>query len=148
MTKTSISNKKSEIKTKQNKGSVNEFLASVTDEQKRKDGLTLLKMMKSITKEEPLMWGSSIIGFGKYIYKSPSTSRTGEWFITGFSPRKQNLTIYIMPGFAKYDELMKKIGKYKTGVSCLYINKLSEIDIEILKELISQSFKYMKEKYA
>lgn len=94
-----------------------------------------------------MMWGGSIVGFGKYIYKSPSTSRTGEWFMTGFSPRKTNLTVYIIPGFTRYDELMKKLGKYKTGSSCLYMNKLEDVDIKVLKELITHSYKYMKEKY-
>jgi hypothetical protein len=136
-----------ELKTKKNDGDVMAFLQSVSDEEKKKAALVLLDMIKKVTKEKPKMWGGSMIGFGTYIYKSPATGRSGEWFITGFSPRKQNLTVYIMPGFAKYDELMKKLGKYKTGVSCLYINKLADVDIKVLKELISQSYKYIKEKY-
>lgn len=135
------------IKTKKNDGDVMAFLQSAGDEEKKKAALLLLDMIKKVTKEEPKMWGGSIVGFGTYIYQSPATGRSGEWFMTGFSPRKQNLTIYIMPGFAKYDELMKKLGKYKTGVSCLYINKLPDVDIKVLKELVAQSYKYMKEKY-
>lgn len=149
MAKTLTSSKKLVVlKTKQNTGDVNAFLALVTDEQKRVDSLALLKMFKAITKQEPMMWGSSIVGFGKYIYKSPATGRSGEWFMTGFSPRKQNLTVYLMTGFAKYPELMKKLGKHKTGGSCLYMNKLADVDLKVLKELVSTSYKYMKEKYS
>jgi Domain of unknown function (DU1801) len=147
MAKTSTNSKLVEIKTKQNSGDINAFLSLVPDEQKRNDSLALLKLMKSITKEEPAMWGSSIVGFGKYIYKSPSTSRTGEWFFIGFSPRKQNLTIYIIAGFSQYAELLKKLGKNKTGGSCLYINKLADVDLKVLKELLTSAYKYMKEKY-
>ncbi|MEO7924783.1 MAG: DUF1801 domain-containing protein [Chitinophagaceae bacterium] len=139
---------KVEIKTKQNTGDVDAFLLSVEDETKRNDGMTLLKIFKQVTKEKPMMWGTSIVGFGKYTYKSPTTSRSGEWYITGFSPRKQNLTIYIMPGFKLYADLLKKLGKHKTGGGCLYINKLSDVDEKILKELLTISFKQMKDKYS
>ncbi len=88
------------------------------------------------------MWGSSIVGFGNYHYKYES-GREGDWFLTGFSPRKQNLTLYIMPGFAQYDELMKKLGKHKTGKSCLYIKSLEDINLPTLKQLIQQSVKHM-----
>lgn len=145
MAKTSTSSKLVELKTKQNTGDINAFLLSVTDEQKRNDSLALLKMIKLATKEEPTMWGNSIVGFGKYIYKSPATGRSGEWFITGFSPRKQNLTLYIMPGISKYEEFLNKLGKHKTSGSCLYINKLADVDIKVLKELISTAYKRMKE---
>ena len=134
-----------ELKTKPNKLSVEKFLNSIKDEQKRKDSFQVLEMMKKITKEEPIMWGPSIIGFGKYHYKYAS-GREGDWFLTGFSPRKQNLTLYIMSGFKRYNELMKKLGKHKTGSSCLYINKLDDIDLKVLKVLISESVKYMKNK--
>ena len=134
-----------ELKTKPNKLSVEKFLNSIKDEQKRKDSFQVLEMMKKITKEEPIMWGTSIVGFGKYHYKYES-GREGDWFLTGFSPRKQNLTLYIMSGFKRYNELMKKLGKHKTGSSCLYINKLDDIDLKVLKELISESVKYMKNK--
>jgi len=135
-----------DIKTKPNKISVEKFLKSVSDESKREDSLKVLELMKKITKDEPVMWGPSIVGFGKYHYKYES-GREGDMCITGFSPRKQALTIYVMPGFKRYDSLMKKLGKYKTGVSCLYIKKLENIDMKVLKKLITESVKYMKKKY-
>jgi len=150
MAKTSTSSKKKlvELKTKENKADVMAFLSSQADEQKRNDNLALLKMMKTVTKAEPMMWGGSIVGFGKYIFSSPKTGRSGEWFMTGFSPRKQNLTVYFMTGFTKYGELMKKLGKYKiSGGSCLYINKLADVDVKVLKEMVTASWKYMKEKH-
>ena len=134
-----------ELKTKPNKVSVEKFLKSIKDEKKREDSFKVLELMKKITKEEPVMWGPSIVGFGKYHYKYAS-GREGDWFLTGFSPRKQNLTIYIMSGFKHYNELMKKLGKHKTGSSCLYINTLENIDMKVLKELITESVKYMKAK--
>ena len=134
-----------ELKTKPNKISVEKFLNTIYDEQKRKDSFAILEMMKKITKEEPIMWGPSIVGFGKYHYKYES-GREGDWFVTGFSPRKQNLTLYIMSGFKRYNELMEKLGKHKTGSSCLYVNRLEDLDMKILKELISESVKYMKNK--
>ncbi|MFZ1454153.1 MAG: DUF1801 domain-containing protein, partial [Ferruginibacter sp.] len=136
MAKTSTSSKKKLVvlKTKENDADVISFLSSHPDVQKREDSLAILKMMKSVTRTEPLMWGGSIVGFGKYIFTSPKTGRSGEWFMTGFSPRKQNLTVYFMTGFSKYGELMKKLGKYKiSGGSCLYINKLADVDIKVLK---------------
>jgi hypothetical protein len=139
---------KAELKTKQNEADVDAFLQGVEDEAKRKDGLALLKLFKQVTREKPKMWGTSIVGFGIYTYKSPSTSRTGDWYLTGFSPRKQNLTIYIMPGFKAYGDLLKKLGKHKTGGGCLYINKLSDVDEKILKELITVAFKQMKENHS
>src|SRR5690606_27299053 len=111
------------------------------------DSIVIMKMMKKITKEEPKMWGPSIVGFGKYHYKYAS-GHEGDMCITGFSPRKNALTIYILPGFLKYDPLMKKLGKYKTGVSCLYIKKLEDINQKVLSELITESVKYMKKKYS
>jgi len=135
-----------ELKTKPTERSVKKFLADVENERRRQDAETILKMMTQITHLEPKMWGPSIVGFGSYHYKYES-GREGDFLITGFSPRKQSLTIYIMPGFDRYDELMSKLGKHKTGVSCLYINKLEDVDMSRLKELIKLSFKYMKEKY-
>ncbi|MEJ2103609.1 MAG: DUF1801 domain-containing protein, partial [Ignavibacteriaceae bacterium] len=120
-----------DLKTKPNKASVEKFLNSVKDEKKRTDSFKILEMMKKITKEEPIMWGPSIIGFGSYHYKYAS-GREGDFFVTGFSPRKQNLTLYIMSGFKRSPELMKKLGKYKTGSSCLYINKLEDVDLKVL----------------
>jgi len=131
-----------ELKTKLNDGSVKDFLDSVEDEKKRKDSYHVLQIMQKITGEEPKMWGTSIIGFGNYHYKY-KTGREGDWFVTGFSPRKQALTLYIMAGFSKYDELMQKLGKYKTGKSCLYVKKLEDIDESVLKQLISESVNYM-----
>ncbi len=135
------------IKTQKNDVDVLTFLESVKDEIKRKDGMTLLAMMKKITRQEPKMWGSSIVGFGSFHYKSERSKQEGDWFMTGFSPRKQNLTVYIIPGFAKYETLMKKLGKYKTTVSCLNINKLADVDSKVLIELITLAYKDMKEKY-
>jgi hypothetical protein len=132
-----------ELKTKVSKASVEKFLNNVKDEQKRKDSFKILEMMKKITKEEPKMWGPSIVGFGKYHYKYES-GHEGDMCIAGFSPRKQALTIYIVPGFLKYEPLVKKLGKYKNGVSCLYINKLDDVDTKVLTQLISESYKYMK----
>jgi hypothetical protein len=135
-----------ELKTKLNQASVEKFLNSVKDKQKREDSFKILDMMKKITKEEPKMWGPSIVGFGSYHYKYAS-GHEGDLCMAGFSPRKEALTIYILPGFEKYDSLMKKLSKYKTGKSCLYIKKLDDVDTKVLKELISESVKYMKNKY-
>jgi DNA-binding transcriptional regulator YiaG len=131
-----------ELKTKQNDQSVEKFLNRIADKKTRAQCFTILEMMKQITKTEPKMWGSSIVGFGNYHYKYES-GREGDWLLTGFSPRKQNLTLYIMSGFGRYDELMKKLGKHKTGKSCLYINKLEDVDLPMLKKLIQGSFKHM-----
>lgn len=117
-----------ELKTKSNDKDVIEFLNEIKDEQMRKDCFTLLEILTKISKEKPKMWGDSIVGFGKYHYKYES-GRKGDWFLTGFSPRKQNLVIYIMSGFTESEALMKVLGKYKTGSSCLYIKKLSDIDV-------------------
>jgi hypothetical protein len=132
------------IKTQPTKLSVTEFINSVDDEQKRKDAKTLLKLMKDTTGEKPMMWGTSIIGFGSYHYKSDRSRQEGDWPLTGFSPRKQNMTVYIMPGFERYDALMKKLGKHKTGKSCLYFKKLDDIDEGVLRELVSESYQLMK----
>lgn len=132
-----------ELKTKKTDASVDDFLNSVVDEQKRKDCFEILKMMKQVTKEVPKMWGSSIIGFGSYHYKGAS-GREGDWMLTGFSPRKQNLTLYLMGGFDLHKDLLKKLGKYKTSVGCLYIKKLDDVDKTVLKKLISESVKTMK----
>lgn len=131
-----------ELKTKINDSSVKEFLDSVEGESKRNDSYQVLEIMKEITGEEPRMWGISIVGFGSYHYKYES-GREGDWFVAGFSPRKQAITLYIMSGFSKYDELMSKLGKYKTGKSCLYIKKLSDVDEEVLRKLITTSVNYV-----
>ncbi len=132
-----------ELKTKLNDASVEDFLNTVSDEQIRADCFEIAKLMKQVTKAEPKMWGSSIVGFGSYHYKGAS-GREGDWMLVGFSPRKQNLTLYIMAGFERYDELMKKLGKFSTGKSCLYIKKLADVDKKVLKELVSESVQYMK----
>ena len=133
-----------EPKTQKNDASVEEFLKTVTNEKKREDSFAILDLMREVTGEEPSMWGTSIVGFGAYRYKYAS-GREGEWPLTGFSPRKQNLTLYITSGFEGYDSLLQNLGKYKTGKSCLYINKLEDVDLETLRELIKQSVKHMEE---
>lgn len=132
-------------KTIPNDASVLDFIGSVPDETKRNDSLKLLDLYTSITGESPKMWGSSIIGFGQYHYKSERSSQEGDWMITGFSPRKQNLTLYFMDGFDNYAQLLIKLGKHKTSKGCLYINKLSDVDTDVLTELITLSFNQMKE---
>ena len=136
--------KATDIKTRVNEASVEGFLNSVKDEQARADCFEILKIMKQVTKEEPKMWGTSIIGFGSYHYKGAS-GREGDWMLTGFSPRKQNLTLYLMGGFDTHVDLLKKLGKHKTSVGCLYIKKLEDVDVKILKELIKKSFNTMKQ---
>lgn len=135
--------KKTELKTKVNKASVEGFLNTVKDEHIRKDCFEIMKMMKQVTKEEPRMWGSSIVGFGSYHYKGKS-GREGDWMLTGFSPRKQNLTLYLMGGFDSQKDLLKKLGKFKTSVGCLYIKKLDDVDKKVLKQLVAESVKTMK----
>ncbi|MBU1096291.1 MAG: DUF1801 domain-containing protein [Bacteroidetes bacterium] len=132
--------KKVELKTKVNNADVEGFLNTVEDDQKREDCFEILKLMKAVTKEKPKMWGSSIVGFGSYHYKGAS-GREGDWMLTGFSPRKQNLTLYIIGGFDLHKDLLKKLGKYKTSVGCLYIKKLDDVDRKVLKELVSESVK-------
>jgi len=136
-----------ELKTKRNQGDVEAFLNSVPDEKKRRDSFTVLELMKQVTGKKPEMWGDSIIGFGSYHYKYAS-GREGDWFVTGFSPRKQNLTLYIMPGFDKYDILLSKLGKHSTGKSCLYIKKIEDVDMDVLKELVKQSVAHMEKSNA
>ena len=136
----------SENKIKQTENSVEDFLNSIENEQRKKDAFEVLELMKSITALEPKMWGDSMVGFGSYHYKYES-GREGDYMITGFAPRKSNLSIYIIDGFEKYADLLAKLGKHKTSVSCLYITKLDKIDKEILKEIITQSFNYMCKNY-
>lgn len=134
-----------EPKTKKNNTSVTPFLNKVKNKQRREDCFELLELMKEITHEEPKMWGSSIVGFGSYHYVYAS-GREGDWMVTGFSPRAQNLTLYIMAGFDRYEELMQKLGKFKTGKSCLYLSKLEDIDKSVLKKLIKASVQHMKKR--
>lgn len=133
-----------ELKTKKNDGDIKDYLNSVENEKRREDSFVILKMMEEVTGLEPKMWGGSIVGFGDYHYKYES-GREGDWFLTGFAPRKRNMTLYIMPGFEHYDELLGKLGKYTTGKSCLYINKLEDVDMDALRQLVKESVAHMEE---
>ncbi|MEO0330526.1 MAG: DUF1801 domain-containing protein [Bacteroidota bacterium] len=134
------------LKTQPYDRDISEFLSKVEEPQKREDCFTLLELMKEETGEEPQYWHNNMVGFGQYHYRY-ATGTEGDWFLTGFSPRKQSLTIYIMAGFERYDELMTNLGKYKTGKSCLYVKRLSDIDQKILRELVSESVAYLRDKY-
>ncbi|MBD3328820.1 DUF1801 domain-containing protein [Candidatus Peregrinibacteria bacterium] len=137
-----------ELKTKENNKNVVTFINELDDETKKSDSKKLLKIFEETTGYKPKMWGASIIGYGSYHYKSERSSQEGDWPLTGFSPRKANISIYIMPGFKKYEKLLTKLGKHKTSTgSCLYIKKLDDIDEAILKKIIDQSVKDMKNKY-
>jgi hypothetical protein len=131
-----------ELKTKQTNASVEDFLNGVADEKRRRDCFTILELMQQATQAPPKMWGTSIVGFGEYHYTYAS-GREGDWFLAGFSPRKNNLTLYIMSGFDDYAALLSKLGKYKTGKACLYINKLQDVDLAILRSLIERSVAHM-----
>jgi hypothetical protein len=135
-----------ELKTKENNKSVKKFLVRVKDVEQREDCLKLLKIFEDVTGENATMWGSSIIGFGKYHYKYAS-GREGDWPITGFSPRKDSISIYLMCDLKKNKELLKKLGPHKNGVSCLYIKKLEDIKIQILKRLIKDTIEYSNNHY-
>lgn len=134
----------SEIKTKVTNADVNDFIDAVADERKRADGFVLLELFKKITGEPPKMWGSSIVGFGQYHYKSQRSSQEGDWMLTGFSPRKQSLTLYILHGLENQTEILSKLGKHKTGKGCLYINKLADVDMKVLENLIRENYTAMK----
>lgn len=131
------------IKTTQNTSSVEGFINKVGDAQKVKDSFSIMEMMKKISGEEPKMWGSSIIGFGNKVYVSPATGRAVDWMIIGFSPRKANLTVYLM-NMAEHATALKKLGKHKIGGGCLYINKLADVDMKVLKEMIEVAYKKNK----
>lgn len=136
-----------ELKTQPNDLDVESFINTIEPESKRDDAWEVLKLMKKVTGEEPVMWGSSIVGFGKYKYVYES-GREGEWMLTGFSPRKQAMTLYLMSGYEKMDDLMQKLGKYKSSVSCLYIKRLSDIDLDVLEEMVRKSVEIIKKRYA
>lgn len=129
-----------ELKTKQTNANVMDFIDAVQDKTKREDAITLLNIFKEITKEPAKMWGPSMIGFGMYHYKSERSSQEGDWMLTGFSPRKIALTLYVLSGAENNTELLNKLGKHKTGVGCLYIKKLSDVDVNVLKQLISENY--------
>jgi hypothetical protein len=135
------------LKTTVNNANVEELIDSLEDETKKSDSFTLLEMFIKITGEKPKMWGTSIIGFGQYHYKSERSKQEGDWPLTGFSPRKQNLTLYFMLGFDNYAELLSKLGKHKISKGCLYINRLSDVDQAVLVKLVTRSYKDMKIKY-
>jgi len=131
-----------ELKTKPTGQSVQALLDAVPDERKRQACLTIVELMKQATHSEPKMWGSSIIGFGSYHYRYES-GREADWFLTGFSPRKQNITLYIMSGFSEYEALLSKLGKFKTGKACLYINKIEDVDLPTLRKLVQRSVEHV-----
>jgi hypothetical protein len=135
-----------ENKTKPTGVSVTAFLNAIEDNDKRRDCKKIAAMMRAATGNRAKMWGPSIVGFGRYHYEYAS-GREGEFMITGFSPRAQSLTLYIMPGFKQFESLMKKLGKYKTGKSCLYIKRLSDVDESVLQRLIEGSVRHMRKKY-
>lgn len=140
-----------EMKIIKNDNSVEDFLNNVDHENKREDSFKILQIMQEVTGEEPKMWGDSIIGFGEYHYRYAS-GREGDAPLVGFSPRKQNLTLYLMgcyinPDDKQYDQLFQQLGKHKTGKSCLYVNKLSDVDISVLEQLITRSFEDMQKHY-
>jgi hypothetical protein len=131
-----------ELKTQPTDRDVIAFLNGIPDEKKRRDSFTIMDLMQQVTQSKPVMWGDAIIGFGSYHYCYES-GREGDWFLTGFSPRKQNLTLYIMSGFDQYDALLARLGKHTTGKSCLYIKRLEDIDLHALEELVRHSVEYL-----
>jgi len=134
------------MKTVPTEQSVEDFLEAVPMEARRRDGREILEIMQRITGERPVMWGPSIVGFGRYHYKYES-GREGDFMLTGFSPRKTALTVYVMPGFGAFGDLMERLGKYKTGRSCLYLKRLGDVDRAVLEEIIRRSVAFMREKY-
>jgi hypothetical protein len=138
---------KIENKTQPTAMSVNYYLAGLGPERRRDDARAVNAMMRRVTAAVPKMWGDSIVGFGKTHYKYAS-GREGDWFLVGFAPRKTNLVLYITSGFKEYAPLMRKLGKHKTGKSCLYIDKLDDIDMNVLEQLVAKSVAYMKAKAA
>jgi len=135
-----------ELKTKPTAASVEEFISNINDDSRRHDCQVILQLMQEVTGMQPKLWGNSIVGFGSYHYRYAS-GREGDWFLAGFSPRKHDLTIYIMSGFERYNELLSGLGRFKTGKSCLYIKRLEDIDLDLLKQLITASVAYMKQQY-
>ncbi len=133
-------------KTKPSRQSVTEFINAIEDPDRRRDVRKVSAIMRKATGSRARMWGSNIVGFGEYHYRYDS-GREGDFMITGYSPRKQALTLYIMPGFKSFEPLLKKLGKYKTGKSCLYVKRLSDIDEKVLEQIIVASVKKMREKY-
>jgi len=136
----------SDLKTRPTDASVEAFIDAVDHPRRREDARTLLELMHRVTGEEPVMWGPSIVGYGSYHYRYAS-GQEADWPVVGFSPRKQNLSIYIMTGFEESDELLSRLGKHKTGKSCLYVNKLADVDLDVLETLVRASVAAMKRRY-
>ena len=136
-----------ELKTRPRSASVEKFIRGVADEATRRDCRAVMKIMKAATHARPRMWGPSIVGFGDYHYKYES-GREGDWFLTGFSPRRQNLTVYIMNGFEAHDGHLRRLGKFRTGKCCLYIKRLSDVDIRVLSRMVRESVRHMKRAHA
>ena len=132
-----------ELKTKLNDASVLDFINAVENEQRKSDAFLVLEMMKKVQGEEPKMWGGSIVGFGLYSYKYAS-GREGDWMKIGFSPRKQNMSLYLMCGLEALQSFLPRLGKHKTGKGCLYINKLTDVDLGVLEEMIEDTLKRME----
>lgn len=137
-----------EIKTKQTDADVHEFINTFAHtEQKKKDSFEILKLMQDVSGFEPKMWGPSIIGFGKYHYKSERSSQEGDWPLIGFSPRKSAISLYVYSGCAGQDDMLKELGKFKMGASCIYVNKLSDINIEVLKKLMTTTIDHLQRRW-
>lgn len=134
-----------ELKTRKNGADVEAFLDGIENDRRRTDCRAVVELMAAVTGEPPVMWGTSIIGFGSYHYQYAS-GREGDWMATGVSPRKQSLTVYIMTGFARHEELMRKLGRYTTGKSCLYIKRLEDVDLGVLRELVRESFAHVSKR--
>lgn len=137
-----------ELKTQKTRASVTKFISAIPDAAQRADAKVLLTLMKKATGEKPTLWGTSIVGFGEYHYESERSAQKGDWPLTAFSPRKGNLTVYIMPGFKEYGALLKKLGRHKHSVSCLYIKRLADIHMPTLATLVTKGYKDMKKRYA
>lgn len=135
-----------ENKTQPTDADVDAFIDAVENDRRREDSRALLDLMRDVTGEEPVMWGPSIVGFGQYHYRYES-GREGDWFLAGFSPRKSNLVVYVMSGFPRHAELMEKLGKHRTGSSCLYVNKLDDVDLDVLRELVRRSVEHVAASY-
>lgn len=135
-----------ELKTKKNRASVEKYLRGIEDSDRRRDARAVVRLMKEVTGEAPAMWGTSMIGFGSYRYRY-SSGREGEWMLTGLAPRKQALSIYIMDGFADHADTMKKLGRYRTGKSCLYVRRLEDIDLAVLRDLVAASVDNLRGRY-
>jgi hypothetical protein len=138
----------STLKTLENDASAKDFIASIDNDQRREDGLTLLEMFTKATGQPPRMWGASIVGFGRYHYKSERSSQVGDWPLVAFSPRKQNLTLYVMPSTGGLDDLLGTLGTHKVSKGCLYINKLADVDQAVLAEIIARAYKLEQARHA